>query len=151
MNTKTNVLFLLQQRVAESGILLRWTEPNNPYSGHGLFDSERFVIHIETHSEDTFWKNVCHNYLRKTIILAHEFGHALDYAVRPWAFNAEVYGYATWMSRMDLEMTAWDKALMMLRLFEFADWNEFEAIRAHALENHFNRGTREIYKSGNLR
>ena len=69
------------------------------------------------------------------ITLAHELGHVFDYKHRPWAYT-DPYDYNTWMSRMDIEMTAWDYAIRLLTILGFQEWDLFDAIRAFCLENH---------------
>lgn len=78
--------------------------------------------------------------------VAHEYGHWLDYKERTWAYYAP-YHYATPMSRMDVEMRAWDFALRVLTELGFTDWEAFDARRVYALETH-NRCLTEVYEIG---
>ena len=76
-------------------------------------------------------------------VLAHEIGHGLDAQERPWAFHA-AYHYGTPMSRLDLEMRAWDKALCLLDAFGWADWETFDQSRGAGLKVHYGFGWREL-------
>ena len=99
---------------------------------------------------------------KAAIALAHELGHVLDWNARPWAYEVDIdlisghiigYHYATWMSRMDLELTAWDYALRMLRDINIDTqmWDLFEEMRAYGLESHngaFNPWTKHGLERG---
>jgi len=96
----------------------------------------------------------------RNIILAHELGHAIDYATRPWAY-ADIQAILDWvaarypptpasklngvyhqitpMSVMDLEMRAWDHAIPLLDWAGFSNWDRFEELRVRALSSYMRK------------
>lgn len=112
------------------------------YASDSVFETAH-VLNI--HLPDKRWILIsalgltCRGYNPVTV-LAHELGHVVDCNARPWAYEewgtGGCYGPTTWMSLMDVEMTAWDYAISLLKEAGFTDWATFENDRARALESY---------------
>ena len=128
-------LLELEKLIRSSGFRIRYlSRENSEYSGVVRVYTKQIDIQADQHFNYKLRQWNPESIL--CCVLAHEYGHWLDYQARPWAFDTSTYHYVTWMSRMDLEQHANDWSLLVLQSIGFNDWDCFERIRLDNLEYH---------------